>query len=415
VTTISVDTTGLGADSYKASFLVIANGSVTSYVIEVYVTVRDTVIDQSYSSIEAPERSNVNESQHYGFHATWAHNGTDAVSGKIKVKEVGWLDVNATGWANFNDKSADPVQRTYYVEEVNFTDTKGGQVYLVRSFTQKASNRTTIWDRVKIVLEFLDDRIDINSPAVMLTNSSAYEFDNSPFNGAIYLNDTLVKNNVDKYYFTTSNIMDNKYGLTAFSSNTVSCIWDRIKIIGEGRSKEQTPVSTTEKVWFIGIYEYDNALLKGANGTLFLNVYEYDAGTRSWRPVMSDEAMDWSAQNDRWEKSYSYSNQGTRRFNVSRVEDRLHNLTTIKDLVGPLDITWLSSGWSLWRNTSDNSSRNSQPVPAQDSLGMPLWAIASIAVTLAIGMSLIILILVRSGKTQIRKRAHNHTEGRYEE
>ena len=415
VTAISVDTTGLGADSYKASLLVIANGSVTRYVIDVYVTVRDIVIDQSYSSSEAPERSNVNESQHYGFHATWAHNGTDAVSGKIKVKEVGWLDVNATGWANFNDKSADPGQRTYYVEEVNFTDTKGGQVYLVRSFTQKASNRTTIWDRVKIVLEFLDDRIDINSPAVMLTNSSAYEFDNSPFNGAMYLNDTLVKNDVDEYYFTTSDIMDNKYGLTAFSSNTVSCIWDRIKIIGEGRSKEQTPVSTTEKIWLIGIYEYDNALLKGANGTLFLNVYEYDAGTRSWRPVMSDEAMDWSAQNDRWEKSYSFSSQGTRRFNVSRVEDRLHNLTTIKDLVGPLDITWLSSGWSLWRNTSDNSSRNSQPVPAQDSLGMPLWAIASIAVTLAIGMSLIILILVRSGKPQIRKRAHNHTEGRYEE
>lgn len=414
VMNVTLDTAGLDPNLYAAEFAVTTNGSVLRYVLVIRVTVRHIVIDESYASLEAPERCNVNETQHYGFHAIWAHNSTDAVSGEIKVGGK-WREVNATGWANFDDNSTLPAQRTYYVEDVNFTYTKEGQVYLVRSFTQKALNRTTIWDRVKIVLAFLDDRIDINSQAVMLTNSSTYEFDDSPFNGAAYLNDTLVKNNVDKYYFTTSNIMDNKYGLTAFNSNTVSCIWDRIKIIGGGRSKEQTAVGTTEKIWLIGIYEYDNALLKGANGTLFLNVYEYDAGTRSWRLVMSDEAMDWSAQNDRWEKSYSFSSQGTRRFNVSRVEDRLHNLTTIKDLVGPLDMTWLSLGWSFWRSTSDNSSGNSQPVPAQDSFGMPLWAIASIAVTLAIGMSLIILILVRSGKPQIRKRAYNHTEGRYEE
>ncbi len=138
-------TAGLNNETYMANFTVTANGLVSSYKITVKFTIRDIIIDYSYASSLVPGRSEVNTTQLYGFHAAW-NNGSDAVAGQIEVKGIGWVSVDASGWANFNDSSSVPAMRTYYVEDVNFTY----QAYFVRLFTQKASNLTTIWDDVKI-------------------------------------------------------------------------------------------------------------------------------------------------------------------------------------------------------------------------------------------------------------------------
>ncbi|HJW98176.1 MAG TPA: NosD domain-containing protein [Candidatus Bathyarchaeia archaeon] len=400
VTVISVDTTGLDTNSYAAEFVAINNGSIPRYVIIVRITVRDIVIDESYASVEDPKRSDVNENQFFGFHATWAHNGTNAVSGKIRVRGIGWLDVNATGWVNFNDSSPDPVGRIYYVEEVNFTETRSGQVYFVRSFTQNAANRTTIWDRIKVVLAFLDDRINVNSEGFLLTNGSVYEYDNSSFKGTVYLNDTLFKNNVGKYYFATSFIVDANYGLNAFSSNTVPCIWDRVKIIGGGPSQKQTPIGNNEEVGFIAIYEYDNILLKGANGTLFVGTYEFNQSVRAWQLRTSDEPMEWSAEEDLWAETFSFKTQGSRRFGVTKVEDRIYGLTAIQNLEDLPEIAWIGSGWA-WPTTA-----NSQPIPVQNGI-MPWWAVISIALTLTFGMTATVIIWFKSRKNGRAKANYN--------
>ncbi len=96
--------------------------------------------------------------------------------------------------------------------------------------------------------------------------------------------------------------------------------------------------------------------------------------------------MNWSAANDRWEKSYSFSTQGSRNFTVSKVGDNLFNLTTIQDLWGPVTITWLAGG----TNTLST-------------LGMPSWAIISIALTLAFGMAATLIILIRPPKNRASK------------
>jgi hypothetical protein len=112
--------------------------------------------------------------------------------------------------------------------------------------------------------------------------------------------------------------------------------------------------------------------------------------------------MEWSAQNDRWEKSYSFDSQGSRRFAISKVEDRLYSLTVIQDLVGPLEMVWLASGWTAW-----SIPTNDQPVPVQGGLDMPLWAIASIASTLAVGLIIILIILITSGTKRTSKEAYD--------
>lgn len=403
VITLSIDTSGCDPNLYVAELMVNANGSVPQWLMLVRVTVRDITIDDSWASMQAPQRSDVNVAQYYSFHAEWAHNSTDAISGKINVTNVGLVDVNGTGWANFNFTSANPVKKNFAVGGVDFIYVKDGQTYHIKSFIQKVSNLTAIWDRVKIVLKVADDRIDVGSSAILKWNESVYEFDNSSFTGAPYINDTLIKDAVGKYYFTASGITDSKYGLTKFQSNVVACVWDRIKIIGGGTSQQTALVGNSEQVWFIAIYEYDNMLLKGPNGTLFLNTYVINQSSRGWQLGTSNEPMEWSAQNDRWEKSYTFGTQGSRRFTVSKVEDNVYNLTAINDVVGPSDVTWLSSGWSSFTPTTDQS------VPVQNGLEMPLWAVASIALTLGLGLIAILIVLMMSGKNRTSKETSKGT------
>jgi hypothetical protein len=97
--------------------------------------------------------------------------------------------------------------------------------------------------------------------------------------------------------------------------------------------------------------------------------------------------MNWSAANNRWEESYSFNNQGARNFTVSKVDDKLFNLTTIQDLWGPVTITWLAGG----------------PNSALSTLGMPSWAIIAIALTLAFGTAATLIILIRPPKNRTSK------------
>lgn len=299
--TISVDTTGLGAGSYEANFTVTANGSVPSFIITVRIIVRGIIIDYSHASSVAPVRSDVNTTQLYGFHVAW-NNLSDPVVGNIMVKGIGWVSVDASGWADFNDSSSVPTMRTYYVEEVNITY----QTYFVTSFVQKASNLTTIWDDVKIT--------------------------------------------------------------------------------GGGSSHQITTVGSTEIVWFTAVYAYDNTPFNGTNGVLYLDTYEYDLTAQSWSLKTATEPVHWSEANNRWEESYSFSSQGSRNFVASKVDDKLFNLTTIKDLWGPVTITWLVGGTTTL-----------------STLGTPSWAIVSIALTLALGMAAIVIIVIRPLKNRTSK------------
>jgi len=317
-------------------FSIKANGTKPEWTIITRVTVRYIIIDDSWASSEAPNRCDVNSAQHYAFHVIWAHNSSDATSGTVKVKGVARaIDVNRTGWANFDNSSSNPIKKTFSVEKVNFTYVYDGKVYYIKSFTQKARSLTTIWDRVKIILDVADDRIDVGSEADISWGASVYESDNSIFEGYPLFNDTRSHDNVGKWYITTSSIVDPKYHLTAFKSNTVSCIWDRIKIIGGGVSQPQTNIGQAETVWFIGAYEYDNGLFKGTMGKLFLNVSE------NMHVIIINDPMNWIGEKDIWESSgYSFNTPGTRTFKISGVYDKLYNLTKIKDSVGPLNISW---------------------------------------------------------------------------
>jgi hypothetical protein len=413
---LTVDTTScLDPNLYVAELTVVANGSVPRWIVLLRFVVRDIVIDATSCSKPAPQRSNVNETVSFAFHAKWTHNGSDAVLGAVTITGSSTpLTTNNSGWINFATNLFTPGSRTYGVASVDFSYAKDNQTYHIRSFTQRAENLTAIWDSVKIVLNLADERIDINSEADVTYEGSVYEYDNSPFVGFVNLNDTLTKATVGRYCITASSINDTKYGLTAFQSNSVFCVWDRFKINVGGVSNKQTQVGKAETVWMMALYEYDNTVFKGANGTLYLDVYTlvFNESSHTWTWVWErTDPMDFSSLYDRWEKSYSFDNPGPRTFVVSQkqpIEDRLYNLTTFNDLVVPtLDTTWREGGWSPWPDPLPplprNNPENMQPIPTQNLLEFPLWAFAGIVITLAIGLSLIFALILISAKRNNHK------------
>ena len=82
-------------------------------------------------------------------------------------------------------------------------------------------NTTVIWDRVNITLSASTLTLPVGSNATIRW-TAYYEYDHSPFVGTIVLNDSTVKNSGGTYSYTVSRIVDDKFGLTAFDSNSLS-------------------------------------------------------------------------------------------------------------------------------------------------------------------------------------------------
>jgi parallel beta-helix repeat protein len=383
-------------------FSIKANGTKIEWTIITRVTVRYLVVDDSWASSETPNRCDVNSTQYYAFHVIWAHNSSDATTGTITISGVtGAKKVNATGWANFNYSSKNPIKKTFSVQSVNFTYVYAGKVYYIKAFIQKAYNLTTIWDRVRIILSIADDRIDVGSNATISWGASVYEFDNSSFTkfkGYPLLNDTLMHDTVGKWYFTTSSIVDPKYHLRAFRSNTVSCIWDEIDVIVGGVSRLQLDVGQTGTIWFTAIYRYDNKLFKGADGTLRVNVSE------GALLLARNEDLNWSADKEVWTGNYTFTTPGTRTFTISRIEDRTYNLTRIKDKVGPLSMMWGPiPWWQAWwpqgpATPTGNQSRPNADQSAQDPHVelYPIWPLLIVIVAVGIIMVITLMMFLKS-------------------
>jgi hypothetical protein len=129
--------------------------------------------------------------------------------------------------------------------------------YGITVINMNEQSATVIWDRVLIILSISDERIDVGATADV-TFTGTYEFDSMPFTGTITLNDTTTKNTVGKYGYKVSSIFDPVYGLTAFTTNEVYCIFDRINITKFEALDNRINVGDTTSFRVEGVYEYDS-------------------------------------------------------------------------------------------------------------------------------------------------------------
>jgi len=271
------------------------------------------IIDQNYVS---DHRTDVGKTETIGFHAKW-YNGTNVVNCTISVDGRNYT-TDSSGWISFHYDMKEVGSKSWKVTSVNCNGISG--------FIQTTPDPTIIWDQVQIILSLADDRIDVDKSA-MLTWIGTYLFDNSEFQGDVDLKYPTLEQEIGKSTFTVSSILDQEYGLNSFVSNSVSCLWDRIKIVDGGVSRNETAMRMTETIWFKAVYEYDNEVFDGSKGILYIN----------------DEPLDFSFENDRWEKNVISNEPDTRVFKVTGVKDDKYGLSFFNDIVSPQAIQWVEN------------------------------------------------------------------------
>lgn len=386
---------------HVAELSIVTNGTISQWGLVINFTVANIIIDESWASSQWPNRVDVGAFQTVAFHAEWALNCSDATGGTITINSssTATQSANATGWATFIVNASSPAKTVFTVTGVKFA--------FVTSFTQTATSPVVAWDRVKVVLSMGNGNYtDVDSAAKITWNDSYYEldrilgFNKAPFVGSVVFNDSLIRDHPDTAWISTSYIIDLKYNLTAFESNSINVAWDRIKIIAAGVSSSQASVNQTEYVWYIAVYELENTIFRGENGSLILS-----DGTKNY-------TMDWSSDDkEMWRADFDYQTAGTRTFQISGVRDDVHHLTNIEDSLDPMNITWgqvqKPPWWQAFFSTSQSATTANDPIqPTQPSQTQTnrtyiIWAVVIVAIVM-VGSILALLTLM----TFAKKSAH---------
>lgn len=126
-------------------------------------------------------------------------NGWAKVTGK-------WYPFDADGWVRF------PVLEVGKMPAVERFDGL--------RLAEPRHEPEAIVDRVSIELEAT--RLHMVGEQVQIGVKATYEYDGTPLVGEVWLNDTLTKDAPGSYGYTASGIRDDLYGLTAYSSNSIS-------------------------------------------------------------------------------------------------------------------------------------------------------------------------------------------------
>jgi len=149
---------------------------------------------------------------------------------------------------------------------------------------------TVIWDKVQFTLTVADDRINVGDSA-QISVTAKYAYDNTAFQGFYSFNDTLTKTTVGKWGFKVASITDSLYGLTAFESNAVSVIWDRIKVNSLSADKSRRNVGSTVTLSVQLVYEYDSGYITSGTFTLNGLTLSYSGSNGVWRATDSKSTV----------------------------------------------------------------------------------------------------------------------------
>ncbi|MAH21840.1 MAG: hypothetical protein CMO12_03410 [Thaumarchaeota archaeon] len=157
-----------------------------------------------------------------------------------------------SGSFQLNDTATKETVGEYYysIEEVN--DEKFG------ISTLESNSVKVVFDQIEISIE-AEPRVEVGTEAPFEWTGH-YLFDGDMFQGSISLNDTIVKETVEKFYYQVGDVVDPLYKLNIHNSNVVPVIFDRI--LAEPRTETFIPGEV--KVVVDLTYEYDGVPVDNA-------------------------------------------------------------------------------------------------------------------------------------------------------
>ncbi|NHI88883.1 MAG: hypothetical protein EAX87_05120, partial [Candidatus Thorarchaeota archaeon] len=147
-----------------------------------------------------------------------------------------------------------------------------------------------IWDSLTITITNpLNQRINIGSNATGIIVSAVYDYDGTPFDGALTLNNTQFDYlSAQIQWYTVDSISGSSHGITAISTNDATyCIWDSLTITIVGPIDQWININTNASgIIVTALYDYDGAAF---DGTLSLNntQFNYLSAQIQWYSVSS--------------------------------------------------------------------------------------------------------------------------------
>jgi hypothetical protein len=222
---------------------------------------------------------------------------------------IGTLELNDTL------RKTEAGEYSYSVTSVN------DERYGLTAFTSNDAN--VIFDQIVITLSIEDERIDVGQEAPITWNAY-YEYNGDPFTGDLIFNNAVTQTVTGIYGYTVTEVSDNAYGLKAFESNSVECVFDQVRVTEFTAKSTELIIGEEATVFLKAVYDYDDETFGGESGTIYCN----------------DSPMQWSEENARWEHRVDSTDAATIEYQITKVDDDGYGLTEYQ----PLDavyVTWI--------------------------------------------------------------------------
>jgi hypothetical protein len=207
-------------------------------------------VDEIFTS---RNRADIDSEQTIGFHLRW-ENGSDVRGSTIRITDdhVGVTD--DSGWVTFSVSSSNVGKKVWEIIEI-FCEGMG-------EFKHNNKSPEILWDRISIELSVERNRVDVGTTMVPKV-SAFYEYDNAKFNGSFFYNTELFSEEVCEKTIKVNDMQDHQYNLSAFKSNEIKIIWDRVLLSLE-IPNTRVEIGLEPDIKIDGIYEYDGKIFKGS-------------------------------------------------------------------------------------------------------------------------------------------------------
>lgn len=187
-------------------------------------------------------------------------------SGKSRIDVGSTAQVNVEAWYAYD---LSPFNGTFTLSASLTRNTVGANVYTVASMVDRrfglkafeSNNVTVVFDKIVFKLTPARERFDVGSKAEIRVDG-AYAFDQTPFYGVYEFNGSLVQDRVGRYLYRIARVNDSMYGLTAFESDTVPVVFDKV-VISLSVEKERFNVGEEAEIRARGFYAFDSLSFDG--------------------------------------------------------------------------------------------------------------------------------------------------------
>ncbi|MFW9869492.1 MAG: hypothetical protein ACFFEL_07685 [Candidatus Thorarchaeota archaeon] len=193
-----------------------------------------------------------------------------------------------------------------------------------------------IWDSLTVTITVVDSRINVGATA-SISATAVYNFDNTPFDGTLSLNDTTLQQvSVGARAYKVDSASGDTHGITVIGNNDVKVvIWDRLRVLSYSVTDARCDLGSIQEVTALIIREYDSVLFTGTMGAVFLN----------------GSAMSWDSVDLRWTQLRTSSIVTRLTFRVNVITDSQYGISAINTPSGP-SIIWDALSVSI--SVSDN-------------------------------------------------------------